>query len=63
MGRAVGADAMTCPRSEAELATIRRMYKHLDKPWRKRFRREHWCPECNPTPAHPPLPRDPEETR
>ena len=55
---------MTCPCREAELATIRHMYKHLDKAWRKRFRRDHWCPECaDPRPAHPPLPRDPEETR
>ena len=54
-----------CPRMTAELATIRRMYKHLDKPWRKRFRREHWCQSCPDSTwqPQPHLPRDPEETR
>ena len=56
---------MTCPRCEAELATIRRMYKHLDKDWRKRFRQEHWCPSCPDSTwqPQPHLPRDPEENR
>ena len=55
---------MTCPRCETELATLMRLYRHLDDEWQRRFKKDHACEECaGPTPAHPPLPRDPEETR
>lgn len=50
---------MSCPRLEAQIANLKKMYAHLGGDHFERMRKEHSCPECaDPQPAHPPLPRD-----
>ena len=54
-----------CDAWTTELSALKRWDTHWTQDEITRREHDHArCPECaDPTPTHPPLPRDPEETR